>query len=135
MSASDDGKSERYQRGAAKFEQVIGYPPPEKGPDFLRLTIEGLFADVWAREGMSVRDRRLVTLTVLTMMGKRDALEGHLRVALSSGDLSFKEIEELMIHLAHYAGWPAGQMGFEAAMGVYLELKKKQRAASAEGGG
>src|SRR5437868_6474502 len=112
--------SDKLKKGAAVFEEVIGYPPPQRGPAFLKLTVENLFADVWAREGLSIRDRRLVTLTVLTMMGKRDSLEGHLRVALEK-DLSYREVEELMIHLAHYAGWPVGQMGFETAMAVHME--------------
>jgi 4-carboxymuconolactone decarboxylase len=122
--------SEKRKKGAAVFEEVIGYPPPEKGPDFLKLTVENLFADVWAREGLSIRDRRLVTLTVLALMGKRDSLEGHLRAALKS-DLSYREVEELMIHLAHYAGWPVGQMGFEAALGVHLEMRAAEKARKA----
>lgn len=116
--------SERYQRGAQKFAEVMGHAPPEKGPDFLTLTIENLFADVWAREGLSVRDRRLVTLTVLTLLTKEDSLLGHLRQALKSGDLSKKEVEELMIHLAAYAGWPVGSFGFDVAMKAFAELKK-----------
>jgi 4-carboxymuconolactone decarboxylase len=120
-------QSERYLRGAQKFTEVIGQAPPEmgeKGSDFLTLTIENLFADVWAREGLSVRDRRLVTLTVLTLLTKEDSLLGHLRQALKSGDLSKKEIEELMIHLTAYAGWPVGSFGFDVAMKVFAELRK-----------
>ena len=118
-------KSERYRLGAAKFEEVIGFAPPERGPDFLRLTVEDLFADVWAREGLARRDRRLVTLTVLLLMGKEDSVALHLRQALVSGDLDKKQVEELMIHLAFYAGWPVGQMGFDVAMKVLAELRAK----------
>jgi 4-carboxymuconolactone decarboxylase len=118
-------RSERYAKGAAKFEEVIGVAPPERGPDFLKLTIENLFADVWSREGLSVRDRRLVTLTVLTLMLKEDSLAGHLRQALK-GDLTKKEVEELMIHLAHYAGWPVGSFGFDVAMKVFAEMRAEK---------
>ncbi len=112
---STDDKT-KYQRGAEVFEQVVGFAPPAKGPAFLRLTVENLFADVWSREGMSVRDRRLITITVLAMMGKRDSLELHMRRALETEDLSPKELSELAIHLAHYAGWPTGQLAFDVAM-------------------
>ena len=126
-------KSERYERGLKKFEDVIGYPAPEKGPAFLRLTLENLFADVWCREGMSTRDRRLITLTVLVLQNRRESLLGHLRQALRSGDLSKREVSELMIHLAHYAGWPTGQFGFEAAMEVMFEGQDAAGEGAADG--
>ena len=124
-------KSERYLVGAAKFEEIIGFAPPERGPDFLRLTLEGLFADVWAREGLPRRDRRLLTLTVLLLAGKEDSVALHLRQALVSGDLSKKEVEEVMIHLAYYAGWPVGQLGFDVAMKVFAELRAEEKAKAA----
>jgi 4-carboxymuconolactone decarboxylase len=116
--------SEKFQKGAAKFEEVIGFAPPEKGPDFLRITVENLFGDVWSREGLSIRDRRLITLTVLTLLGKESSIELHLRQALTKGELTKKEVEELMIHLAHYAGWPVGQVGFDVAIKLFGELRK-----------
>ena len=117
--------SEKFEKGAKTFEEVIGFAPPAKGPDFLRITVENLFADVWAREGLSIRDRRLVTLTVLTLLGKESSIELHLRQALVKGELTRKEVEELMIHLAHYAGWPVAQTGFDVAMKVAAELRAK----------
>jgi 4-carboxymuconolactone decarboxylase len=116
--------SEKFQKGAAKFEEVIGFAPPEKGPDFLRITVENLFGDVWSREGLSMRDRRLVTLTVLTLLGKESSIELHMRQALTRGELTKKEVEELMIHLAHYGGWPVAQVGFDVAMKLFGELRK-----------
>jgi 4-carboxymuconolactone decarboxylase len=119
--------SEKFARGAAKFEEVIGFAPPERGPDFLQLTVEGLFADCWARPGLARRDRRLLTLTVLLLAGKEDSVALHLRQALVSGDLTRQEVEEVMIHLAYYAGWPVGQLGFEVAMKVMGELRAEEK--------
>jgi 4-carboxymuconolactone decarboxylase len=119
--------SEKWDRGAAKFEEVIGFVPPEEGPAFLKLTVENLFADVWAREGLSVRDRRLVTITVLAMMMKEESLAGHLKQALK-GDLTKRELEEVMIHLAHYAGWPVGQLGFDTLMKTLAAIKSERTA-------
>jgi 4-carboxymuconolactone decarboxylase len=108
--------NEKFQKGAAKFEEIIGFKPPERGPAFLKITVENLYADVWSREGLSTRDRRLITLTVLAMIGKESSMELHLKQALKSGELTAKELEEVMIHLAHYAGWPVGQLGFDCLM-------------------
>ncbi len=124
--------SEKYQKGAALFAQVLGSAPPDKGPAFLRLTVENLFADVWGREGLSIRDRRLITVTILTMLLKQDSLEGHLEQALASGDLAPKELQEIMIHIAHYAGWPTGSFGFDAAMKVLQQQAEKGEAPTSE---
>jgi 4-carboxymuconolactone decarboxylase len=102
---------------------VIGWRPPAEGPDWLRITVENLFGDVWSREGLSIRDRRLVTLTILLTMLKEDSLRPHLEQALKGGELSRKELGELMIHVAHYAGWPVGQFGFDVLMKVVAERK------------
>ncbi len=115
--------SEKFEKGAKVFEEVIGFRPPEEGPAFLKLTIENLFADVWAREGLSIRDRRRITLTILLTQMKEESLALHLRQALK-GDLTKKELSELMIHVAHYAGWPVGQLGFDTLMKTLAETKK-----------
>jgi len=98
---------ERRQRGLAKFGEVMQFTPPDvPGDAFLDTTIEHLFADVWARPGLSVRDRRLITLTILTAIGNEMTLRLHFGAAMKSGDLSDQEIDELILHVAHYGGWP-----------------------------
>lgn len=116
--------SEKFEKGARVFEEVIGFRPPEQGPAFLRITVENLFADVWAREGLSIRDRRLITLTILALQMKEESLALHLRQALKK-DLTKKELSELMIHVAHYAGWPVGQFGFDTLMASLAEREKE----------
>jgi 4-carboxymuconolactone decarboxylase len=115
--------SDRFERGAEVFEKVIGWRPPAEGPDWLKITVENLFGDVWGREGLSIRDRRLVTLTILLTMLKEDSLRPHLEQTLKNGELSRPELMELMIHVAHYAGWPVGQFGFDCLMKVLAERK------------
>jgi 4-carboxymuconolactone decarboxylase len=102
--AQDDTR----RRGLATFADVMQFPAPDlPGDVFLDATIEHLFAEVWARSGLGVRERRLVTLTILMGLGNEMALRLHLAAAMKSGDLSDQEIDELVLHVAHYAGWPA----------------------------
>ena len=97
----------RRQRGLAKFAEVMQFTPPDVPGDlFLDTTIEHLFADVWARPGLGVRERRLITLTILTCLGNEMTLRLHFGAAMQSGDLSDEEIDELILHVAHYGGWP-----------------------------
>jgi 4-carboxymuconolactone decarboxylase len=116
-------KSEQRQKGIAKFEEVMGFKPPDIDEPFLDMTLDHLFPNVWGRGELSRRERRLITLTVLASLGHEPTLTLHLNAAMKSGDLSDHDIDELMLHLAHYAGWPVGAM----ASGVVRQLRAQRQ--------
>jgi 4-carboxymuconolactone decarboxylase len=89
-------------------------------PKFAQLTDEVLFGDVWARPGLSPRDRSLVTVSALIAMNRPDQLRGHLARARHNG-LSDAELVEATTHLAFYAGWPSAV----TAIGVAREVFKQ----------
>jgi 4-carboxymuconolactone decarboxylase len=64
-----------------------------------------LFDDVWARPGLSPRDRSLVTVTTLIALYRTNELPFHLKRALENG-VTREELVETITHLAFYAGWP-----------------------------
>ena len=98
--------AEKRQRGLAKFAEVMQFAAPDvAGEPFLDSTIEHLFAEVWARPGLGNRERRLITLTILISLGNELPLRMHLSAAMKSGDLTDAEIDEVILHVAHYAGW------------------------------
>ena len=98
---------DKRHRGLAKFAEVMQFTPPEvPGEPFLDATIEHLFAEVWARPGLGIRERRLVTLSILICLGNELTLRLHFAAAMKSGDLTDEEIDELILHVAHYGGWP-----------------------------
>lgn len=84
-------------------QQLVG----DIAPKLAELTDDVLFGDVWARPGLSPRDRSLITVAALTALGRTDQLRSHLRLALDNG-VTQGELSELATHLAFYAGWPAG---------------------------
>lgn len=47
-------------------------------PGMVHYTDNVLFDEVWEREGLSKRDRSLITVAALTAMGKTDQLRFHL---------------------------------------------------------
>jgi 4-carboxymuconolactone decarboxylase len=75
-------------------------------PKLAQLTDSVLFGDVWARPGLSRRDRSLVTVSALVAMNRPDQLRSHLELARSNG-VTRDELIEAMTHLAFYAGWPS----------------------------
>ncbi|MFQ5512965.1 MAG: carboxymuconolactone decarboxylase family protein [Myxococcota bacterium] len=117
------GSERSREKGAALFEKVMGFAPPAlEGDLFLDETLDHLFAEVWARPALSIRDRRLITLTILICLGNESTLRLHLGAAMRSGDLSDQEIDELVLHLAHYGGWPVAAV----ASGVVRELRARR---------
>ncbi len=74
-------------------------------PKLADLTDEVLFGDVWQREGLSKRDRSLVTVAALVALNRSEQLPFHLGRALENG-VSWDELVELITHLAFYSGWP-----------------------------
>ncbi|MCI3948896.1 MAG: putative carboxymuconolactone decarboxylase [Acidimicrobiales bacterium] len=103
-----DGE-ERRQRGLAWMRTVYGWDVPTVEGDFVELTVDHLFGEVWAREGLSLRDRRLLLLGLLVGSGGLDDVIGlQLDSALAQGDLSDDDLREIVVFLTHYAGWPKG---------------------------
>ncbi|TPW75617.1 carboxymuconolactone decarboxylase family protein [Schumannella soli] len=86
-------------------------------PKLAELTDDVLFADVWNRDGLSARDRSLVTVAALVTGGDAAQLRFHLGRAVENG-VSRIELIEAITHLAFYAGWPKAM----TALGVAREV-------------
>jgi 4-carboxymuconolactone decarboxylase len=78
----------------------------EVNPKLAELTDNVLFGDVWARPGLSPRDRSLVTISALIAMNRPDQFRSHLMRARDNGVTEAEAIEAIT-HLAFYAGWPS----------------------------
>jgi 4-carboxymuconolactone decarboxylase len=74
-------------------------------PKLADLTDKVLFDDVWARPGLSQRDRSLITVSALIALNRPEQLRSHMARARTNG-LSEAELVETLTHLAFYAGWP-----------------------------
>lgn len=73
---------------------------------WLRMGEEHLFAQIWTRPGLTVRDRRLISLTAAAYAGSLEGYASHLKGALDHGDLSVDELWEWLLHFTQYAGYP-----------------------------
>jgi 4-carboxymuconolactone decarboxylase len=97
----------------SRAQQVMG----DIAPKLAQLTDSVLFGDVWARPGLSRRDRSLVTVSALIAMNRPDQLRSHLALARTNG-VTREELIEVITHLAFYAGWPNAV----SAVGVAREV-------------
>lgn len=92
------------------MQEVYGFDAdPGIGPgDFLAYTVDHLFGDVWCRPGLDIAARRLLTIGVLAAQGRDDLLDVQFAAALERAELNEDQVREVVIHLAHYVGWPLG---------------------------
>ena len=89
-------------------------------PKFAELTDEVLFGDVWARPGLSPRDRSLITVAALVALYRPEQLRAHLVRARDNG-LTQDELVEAITHLAFYAGWPCAVTAVGVAREVFQQ--------------
>ena len=98
----------RRARGLARMSEVYGFELGDLPGDFYGITVDHLFADIWTREGLADRDRRLLLIGMLAATGQHDVLGIQIPAAFASGDLAATELCEIVIFVSHYAGWSHG---------------------------
>ena len=120
--------NERFERGLEKLREVDG----EQGdkvmealagisPDLARLLIEYPFGDVYSRPQMGLKERELVTISVLAALGHcQPQLKVHIHGALNVG-WTREEIVEAFIQLTVYAGFPTALNALFSAKEVFAE--------------
>lgn len=94
--------------GKRMMQRVYGWESGEPVGDWLELTVDRLFGEIWSREAMSVRDRRLLLIGLLVGQGLDDVVELQLDAAKRLGELTDAQLREIVIFLSYYAGWPRG---------------------------
>jgi 4-carboxymuconolactone decarboxylase len=102
------GDSERRRRGAERMKEVYAgdviVPPP--GMAFADVMLEQLFAEVWTREELPIRDRRLLIMGIIAEKGEPTTFGIQAKAALKREELTPTQLRELLLMIAQYAGYP-----------------------------
>lgn len=96
-------------------------------PEFAVYVIEFAFGDNYARPGLDPHARQVSILSSLVALGSPPQIYSRLRAALSAG-LTRKEIVEVIMQSAVYAGFPAALNAFVAAKTVFAQEGQQQTA-------
>jgi 4-carboxymuconolactone decarboxylase len=120
-----------FTQGLATRKQVMGEDFVAKafgGATDFSLPIQhyitkNAWGDVWQRPGLDMKTRSLITVAMLTALGKQHELKGHVRGALNNG-ASQEEIQEVLLHASIYCGLPAAVDAFRTAAEVVDGPKK-----------
>ncbi|KJV36827.1 carboxymuconolactone decarboxylase family protein [Luteibacter yeojuensis] len=89
-------------------------------PALARYTSENLTADVWARPGLAVRDRCLVTVAALIARSQTMIQRHCIENALDHG-VTPAELSEIVTHLAFYTGWGSAMAAVAPLKAVFEE--------------
>ena len=110
----------RFDKGVEVMTRLFGRAPDDTvmRSDFMQVTAANLFGDIWTRPGLKLEERSMITIAALTVLGRENELKTHLHGAKNLG-FSREKIEEMMLHLAHYGGWPTGVAGLRKVEEVY----------------
>ena len=115
----------QYERGAEMMSEVYAgdvVVMPEGTMAFNDVMMKSLFAEVWSRDVLSIRDRRLLLMGVIAANGATDVFKIQATAALKRNELTPDELRETLVTLAPYAGYPnvAGLVvGVEEAIGAH----------------
>ena len=126
---TDSTISPRRARGLERMGEVYNFEVSDGPGDFYGYTVEHLFGDIWEREGLSLRDRRLLLIGLMVAEGLDGTLGIQLDSSLDKGDLSADDLREIVIFLSHYAGWPKGA-GLNSMVEQAIARHEQQRASS-----
>ena len=120
---------ELRRTGLEKMNEVYAWEMPDMPGEYFALTVDHLFGKIWTRPGLSMRDRRLMVLSVVTSLGLQDLLEVQVNAVLQNGELTEDELREMAIFLTHYVGFPLGS----GLNGVIERVTAKRKKAAAKG--
>ncbi len=102
--------TDRRRQGIEAFNEVYcgDLPqPPAQGEDrFFDYMLETLFGSLWADDTLSVRDRRLLLLGAIAAQGEELTFGIQARSALKRQELTREQLEEAVLFLSQYVGYP-----------------------------
>jgi 4-carboxymuconolactone decarboxylase len=124
-----DTMDELRRKGLEKMNELYAWEMPDVPGEFFALTVEHLFGRIWTRPGLSMRDRRMMLIAVLTTLNQEELLEVQVNAVLQNEELTREELREMAIFLTHYVGFPLGSK----LDGVIKRVAAKRKKAAAEG--
>ncbi|OWU81952.1 4-carboxymuconolactone decarboxylase [Phaeobacter sp. 22II1-1F12B] len=122
--------SEAFERGMKVRREVLGDAHVDRAEaaktdldlPFQTLITEGAWGTVWASDGISRRERSMLTLALLAATGNFDEIPMHIRATARTG-ASKSDVLEAFQHVAIYAGVPKANHALKLAKATYKEME------------
>lgn len=92
--------------------------------DFVEITNVTIFEKIWARPGIDLKTRALITMISDVATGRLPELETHIEICLRQG-WSEAEVKEAILHLLAYVGAPLVRSSLLVAVKVFDRVAPK----------
>ena len=121
-------KVRRHVLGDAHVDRAEAARTPFDTP-FQTMITETAWGTVWASDGISPRERSMLTLALLAALGNFEEIPMHIRATARTG-ASRTDVLEAFQHVAIYAGVPRANHALKLAKQTYAEMDAESGAPS-----
>ena len=126
--------ADRYDTGMKVRRAVLGDAHVDRAEaaktafdaPFQALITEAAWGTVWASDGISLRERSMLTLALLAATGNFDEIPMHIRATARTGATK-EDVAEVFQHVAIYAGVPRANRALKLARETYAEMEETGR--------
>ncbi|WP_372611889.1 4-carboxymuconolactone decarboxylase [Aquicoccus sp.] len=124
--------SERYEKGMKVRRRILGDAHVDRAEarksdfeaPFQEMITETAWGHVWASDGISERERSMITLALLAALGNFDEIPMHIRATTRTG-ASKHDVLEAFQHVAVYAGVPRANHALKLARETFDEMERE----------
>lgn len=124
--------SDRYQTGMRVRRAVLGDAHVDRAEaaktpldePFQTLITEAAWGTVWASDGISDRERSMLSLALLAALGNFEEIPMHIRATERTG-ASKQDVLEAFQHVAIYAGVPRANHALKLAKQIYEDMESQ----------
>lgn len=121
--------TEKFKTGLQIRKKVLGEKyvnqSIEQADDFSlplqQLVTEYCWGTVWANDALSLQQRSLINLAMISALNRPHELKLHIKGALRNG-LTHEQIREVLMQVAIYCGVPAAVDSFRTARQAFTEF-------------
>ncbi|NKB71341.1 MAG: hypothetical protein GKR89_30065 [Candidatus Latescibacteria bacterium] len=125
-------EEDQYQKGVEQFARMVGDEHIEAlrqrfkslSPDFERAVMGVVGGEIWTRPNLDLKSRSLCSIAILAALGRTNALELNVRMAINNG-ASREEIIEVFFQVAAYAGFAAAWDGLSRTAQVFADIEQE----------
>ena len=120
---------EKREKGLKIMEQMGLIKSGDKpiSRDFMAHIVDALYGTIWSRdEVINLQERSLITVAVLVALNRENELKIHFRGALNLG-ISKEKLEEMILHVAHYSGFPTGVSANQILNDICAEIDQESK--------
>jgi 4-carboxymuconolactone decarboxylase len=102
---------ERLRGGEQSFREINEVPAPPRDSAYFHAGILAfVFGHVWQRPALGVRDRRFITLACVGLDDSMGPIRSHIGSALKTRDISYEEMQEVILQFSAYYGFAKGEV-------------------------